>query len=54
MMAKFEEAFGDYFDKKTCGRCVHDGESGDIAGSTCYMCARNPEDHRIDWWEEKK
>lgn len=39
---------------KTCGRCKHDGESGDIVGSTCYMCARNPEDHRIDWWEEKK
>ena len=39
---------------KTCSRCVHDGESTDIAGSTCYLCKRNPEDHRIDWWEEKK
>lgn len=39
---------------KTCGRCKYEEESGDIVGSTCYMCARNPEDHRIDWWEEKK
>lgn len=39
---------------KTCGRCIHDGESGNIVGSTCYMCKRNPEDHRIDWFEEKK
>lgn len=39
---------------KTCGRCVHDGESADIVGSSCYLCKRNPEDHRIDWFEEKK
>lgn len=40
---------------KTCGRCVHDGEGDqNISGSTCYLCKRNPEDHRIDWFEEKK
>lgn len=39
---------------KTCGRCIRDGESSDIVGSTCYMCKRNPDDHRIDWFEEKK
>lgn len=39
---------------KTCGRCIHDGESGDIIGSTCHLCKRNPDDHRIDWFEERK
>ena len=39
---------------KTCGRCIHDNESSDIVGSTCYMCKRNPDDHRIDWFEKKK
>ena len=39
---------------KTCGRCIHDSESSDIVGSTCYMCKRNPDDHRIDWFEKKK
>lgn len=37
---------------KTCGRCVH-RYKGDqnISGSTCYLCKRNPDDHRIDWFE---
>lgn len=39
---------------KTCGRCVHDGDGADIRGSTCYLCKRNPDDHRIDWFEERK
>lgn len=39
---------------KTCGRCVYDGDSPNISGSTCYMCKRNPDDHRIDWFEERK
>lgn len=38
---------------KTCGRCVH-CENADIVGSTCYLCKRNPDDHRIDWFEERK
>ena len=39
---------------KKCGRCVHDGEgSPGIAGATCYLCKRNPDDNRIDWFEEK-
>lgn len=41
-------------ENKTCGRCIHDEESADIVGSSCYLCKRNPEDHRIDWFEEKK
>ena len=40
--------------RKTCGKCVCDGEGFDISGSTCYLCKRNPVDHRIDWFEEKK
>ena len=39
---------------KTCGRCIHDGESSDIVGCTCYMCKRNPDDHRIDWFEKRE
>lgn len=39
---------------KTCGRCIHDGDCPDIAGSYCYNCKRNPNDHRIDWFEAKK
>lgn len=40
---------------KTCGRCVHDGEDDpNIVGTTCYLCKRNPDDHRIDWFESKK
>lgn len=39
---------------KTCGRCIHDGDSPDIVGSTCYLCKRNPDDHRIDWFEERR
>ena len=31
---------------KTCDRCVHDGDGADIRGSTCYLCKRNPDDHR--------
>lgn len=38
---------------KTCGRCIHD-EDGDIVGSACYLCKRNPSDHRIDWFEERR
>lgn len=53
-----DEEIQDIYDRsyknKTCGRCKHDGEFGDIPGSSCYLCKRNPEDHRIDWWEEKK
>ena len=37
---------------KTCGRCIHD-EEGDIVGSACYLCKRNPDDHRIDLFEER-
>lgn len=36
---------------ETCSNCIHEGESGDIVGSSCYLCKRNPEDHRIDWFE---
>ena len=39
---------------KTCGRCIHDGDCPDIVGSYCYNCKRNPNDHRIDWFEAKK
>ena len=39
---------------KTCGRCIHDGDSPDIVGSYCYNCKRNPNDRRIDWFEAKK
>lgn len=39
---------------KTCGRFIHEGESGDISGSSCYLCSRNPVDHRIDWFEERR
>ena len=41
-------------DIKTCNGCVRVGEGLDISGSTCYLCKRNPVDHRIDWFEEKK
>ena len=37
---------------KTCDGCVHDGDGLDISGSTCYLCMRNPVDHRIDWFKE--
>ena len=37
---------------KTCGRCIHD-EEVDIVGSACYLCKRNPSDHRIDLFEER-
>lgn len=48
-MSNLEERY------KTCGRCIHDGESNpNIVGSTCYLCKRNLDDHRIDWFEEKK
>ena len=39
---------------KTCGRCIYDGESSDIVGCTCYICKRNPDDHRIDYFEKKE
>ena len=40
---------------KTCGRCVHDGKDDpDQPYSTCYLCKRNINDHRIDWFELKK
>ena len=39
---------------KTCGRCIHAEDSSDIVGSICYLCKRNPDDHRIDWFEERK
>lgn len=39
---------------KTCGRCIHDGDCPDVVGSYCYMCKRNPNDRRIDWFEAKK
>lgn len=39
---------------KTCGRCIHDGDCPDIVGSYCYNCKRNPNDHRIDWFEAKR
>lgn len=40
---------------KTCGRCIHDGEDDpDIIGTTCYLCKRNPDDHRIDYFEQRK
>ena len=39
--------------RKTCGKCIHDGDGADIAGSTCYLCKRNPVDNRIDWFEEE-
>ena len=40
---------------KTCGKCVHDGDGDpNINGSTCYLCRRNPTDHRIDCFEAKK
>ena len=40
--------------RKTCGKCIHDGEGADINGSTCHLCRRNPiADNRIDWFEEE-
>ena len=40
---------------KTCGRCVHDGEDDpNIPQSTCYLCKRNSNDHRIDLFEKRK
>lgn len=58
MIEKYDELFesGDGIPEryKTCGRCVHDGDSPDIVESTCYMCKRNPDDHRIDWFEKKR
>jgi len=38
----------------SCSRCIHKEKSTEIVGSTCYLCKRNPKDHRIDWFEEKK
>lgn len=40
-------------ENKTCDRCIYDGNGLDISGSTCYLCKRNPVDHRIDWFEER-
>ena len=37
---------------KTCGKCIHDGDSPDVKGSPCYLCRRNPTDNRIDWFED--
>ena len=52
-MAPYEES--ELYERyKTCGRCIHYGESSDIVGSTCYKCKRNPDYHRIDWFEERK
>lgn len=39
---------------KICGRCIHDEESADTAGSTCYLCRRNPTDHRIDYFKDNE
>ena len=40
---------------KACSRCIHNGEGdSNIVGSTCYKCKRNPDDHRIDCFEERK
>lgn len=39
-------------ENKTCDGCVRVREGLDISGSTCYLCKRNPVDHRIDWFEE--
>ena len=39
---------------KTCDRCIRIEDNPDIVGSTCYLCKRNPYDHRIDWFEERK
>ena len=41
-------------ENKTCDGCVRVGEGLDIVGSTCYLCKRNPVDHRIDWFEEER
>ena len=46
----FKERFIE--ENKTCDGCVRVGEGSDISGSTCYLCQRNPVDHRIDWFEE--
>ena len=40
-------------ENKTCDVCVYVGDGLDISGSTCYLCKRNPVDHRIDWFEER-
>ena len=48
----FKERFIE--ENKTCDGCVHVGEGLDISGSTCYLCKRNPVDHRIDWFEEER
>lgn len=47
-MSELAEAY------KTCGRCIHQYDDPDIAGSTCYLCKRNPTDNRIDWFHEDK
>lgn len=38
---------------KTCGRCIHDVDNPNINTSKCYLCRRNSDDHRIDWFEER-
>ena len=55
--ALYEYAIKTHLNKlryKTCGRCIHDGDCPDIVESYCYNCKRNPNDHRIDWFEAKK
>lgn len=55
MIVRKEIAMSDLPERyKTCGRCIHDGDNPDIVGSTCYLCKRNPDDHRIDWFEERR
>ena len=39
---------------KTCGRCIHDSEDPNIIQSICYLCKRNSDDNRIDWFEERE
>lgn len=39
-------------ENKSCDACVHNGDQN-ISGSTCYLCKRNPVDHRIEWFEEE-
>jgi hypothetical protein len=39
---------------KTCDVCIHAEDRKDNSASICYLCKRNPVDHRTDWFEEKE
>ena len=36
-----------------CDGCKYCGCGYDVFGSCCFMCKRNPTDHRIDFFKDK-